>query len=212
MVKEISDPGEPRISKKEVKMMRTDVVIGMAFSQMIMWAIISTTAGTLHANGLQDVQTAEQAASSLEPLVKSFPNSGEIAKTIFALGIIGTGLLAVPVLAGSSGYALADVFGWKQGLNKKSNKAKSFYLVIASSTLIGLCINLSSVDPIKALVYAAVINGVIAVPILFTVLRIANDKKILGNRTNKPLSNILGWTTLIIMSASVVTMFLTWVK
>jgi NRAMP (natural resistance-associated macrophage protein)-like metal ion transporter len=208
-IKEISDPKEPKVSKNDVKVMRADIAIGMGFSQMIMWAIILTTAGTLHANGVNDIQTAEQAAASLEPLVKSFPNAGMIAKTIFAFGIIGTGLLAVPVLAGSSGYALADAFGWRQGLNKKFKKAKSFYLVIAASTLIGLGINFSSIDPIKALVYSAIINGVIAVPILFAVLRIANDKKILGKRTNKPISNILGWTTFFIMGASAVIMFLT---
>jgi NRAMP (natural resistance-associated macrophage protein)-like metal ion transporter len=211
-VKEISDQGEPKISKKDVKAIRADVATGMAFSQVIMWAIILTTAGTLHANGVSDIKTAEQAAAALEPLVESFPNAGALAKTIFALGIIGTGLLAVPILAGSSGYALADAFGWKQGLNKKFKKAKSFYLVITASTLIGLLINFSNIDPIKALVYTAVINGVIAVPILFVVMKIANDKKILGNRTNRRLSNILGWTAFVIMGASVVTMFLTWGK
>jgi Mn2+/Fe2+ NRAMP family transporter len=179
---------------------------------MIMWTIILTAAGTLHASGITDVRTADQADKALEPLVNSFPNAGVIAKTIFAMGIIGTGLLAVPVLAGSSGYALADAFGWKQGLNKKFKKAKSFYLVIAGSTVIGLWINFAGIDPMKALVYTATINGVIAVPILFAVMKIANDKKILGKRTNKSLSNILGWTTFVIMGASVVTMFLTWGK
>ena len=100
-------------------MMRSDTAIGMAFSQIIMWAIITTTAGSLHAHNITNIQSADQAAKALQPLVKTFPNAGEIAKTIFALGIIGTGLLAILVMAGSSAYALSDTFGWKQGLNKK---------------------------------------------------------------------------------------------
>lgn len=205
------DVGKPDIAKKELKVMRADVAIGMLFSQLIMWAIIVTTAGSLHTHGITDIQTSDQAAKALEPAVKSFPNSGEISKVVFSLGIIGTGLLAVPVLAGSSAYALSDVFGWKQGLNRKFGQAKSFYVVIAASTLIGLWINFSDIDPIKALVYAAVINGVTAVPILYTIMKIANDKKILENRVNRRFSNVLGWTTVSIMGISVVVMFATFI-
>ena len=205
------DRGEPHITKKELKVMRTDVAIGMFFSQLIMWAIIVTTAGSLHTQGITDIQTSDQAAKALEPVVKSFPNSGEISKVVFALGIIGTGLLAVPILAGSSAYALSDVFGWKQGLNKKFGQAKSFYVVIAVSTLIGLWINFSDIDPIKALVYAAVINGVTAVPILYTIMKIANDKKILQNRINRRLSNVIGWATFMVMGVSVAVMFATFI-
>jgi NRAMP (natural resistance-associated macrophage protein)-like metal ion transporter len=204
--------GRPKVSKKEVKMMRADVMIGMAFSQLIMWAIIVSTAGTLHANGITDIATADQAAKALEPLVKSFPNAGEIAETIFALGIIGTGLLAVPVLAGSCGYALSDAFGWRQGLSKSYGQAKHFYLIISASTIIGLWINFTNIDPIKALVYTAVINGIVAVPMLFAIMRIANDKKILGDMTNKRLSNVLGWIAFVIMSISVMILFVTWGK
>lgn len=205
------DVGKPNIAKKELKVMRADVAIGMLFSQLIMWAIIVTTAGSLHTHGITDIQTSDQAAKALEPAVKSFPNSGEISKVVFSLGIIGTGLLAVPVLAGSSAYALSDVFGWKQGLNKKFGQAKSFYVVIAASTLVGLWINFSDIDPIKALVYAAVINGVTAVPILYTIMKIANDKKILENRVNGRFSNVLGWATVTIMGISVVVMFSTFI-
>ena len=205
------DVGKPDIAKKELKVMRADVAIGMLFSQLIMWAIIVTTAGSLHTHGITDIQTSDQAAKALEPAVKSFPNSGEISKVVFSLGIIGTGLLAVPVLAGSSAYALSDVFGWKQGLNKKFGQAKSFYVVIAASTLIGLWINFSDIDPIKALVYAAVINGVTAVPILYTIMKIANDKKILEGRVNRRFSNVLGWATVSIMGISVVVMFATFI-
>jgi Mn2+/Fe2+ NRAMP family transporter len=204
--------GIPKISKKEIRVMREDTAIGMAFSQVIMWAIITTTAGSLHAHGVTDIQTADQAAKALEPLVKTFPNAGELSKTIFALGITGTGLLAIPILAGSSGYALSDVFRWNQGLSKKFRHAKGFYMIIAASTLIGLWINFSSIDPIKALVYTAVINGVVAVPILFAIMQIGNDKTILNNNTNKPVSNIIGWLTFVIMGISVVIMFVSWGK
>ena len=211
-IKEIGGKGSPTISKKEITSMRQDTAIGMAFSQLIMWSILITTAGSLHAHGITDIQTADQAAKSLEPLVKTFPHAGEISKTIFALGVIGTGLLAVPVLAGSSGYALSDVFGWKEGLSKKFKQAKGFYLVIAASTLIGLWINFINIDPIRALVYTAVINGVIALPILFAVLKIANDKKMLRDHTNNHFSNVIGWLTFVMMGVSVIIMFVTWDK
>ena len=139
----------------------------------------------------------------LEPLVKIFPYSGELSKAIFALGIIGTGLLAIPVLAGSSAYALSETFGWKEGLGKKFGKAKSFYLVIIFSTIIGLWIALSNIDPIQALIYAVVINGIVAVPILFVILKISNDKTILVDRTNGLFSRIVGWITFAIMAISV---------
>lgn len=209
-VNEISGPEKPKVSKKEFKIMRADIAAGMALSQLIMWSIIVTTSGSLHANGITEIASAEEAAKALEPLVTTFPNAGVIAKTIFALGIIGTGLLAVPVLAGSCGYALADAFGWKQGLSRKFKQAKYFYLVIGAATAIGLWINFANIDPIQALIYTAVINGIIAVPILFAIMRISNDKKILGSKTNGPLSNILGWTTFAIMGVSVVIMFVTW--
>lgn len=201
---------KPKISKTEVKMMRVDTAAGMAVSQIIMWAIIITTTGSLHAHNVTNIQTADQAARALQPLVKSFPFAGQIAKIIFVLGIMGTGLLAIPVMAGSSAYALADTFGWKQGLNKKFKQAKAFYFIIAASTAIGLWINFSSIDPIKALVYTAVINGVVAVPILIAIMRIANDKSILKERVNGRLSNIIGWTTIFIMGVSVAIMFATW--
>lgn len=202
--------GIPKIKNKEIKSMRKDVVIGMAFSQIVMWFIIITTAGTLHVHGITDIATADQAAMALEPLVKTFPHSGELAKIIFALGVIGVGLLAIPVLAGSSAYALSEQFGWKQGLSKKFQQAKGFYLIIATSTVIGLWINFADVDPIKALIYAAVINGIIAVPLLVVIVKIGNDKKILEGRTNIKMSNIIGWITVVVMGFSVAVMFLTW--
>ncbi len=166
-----------------------------------------TAAGSLHLHGLTDVQTASQAAKALEPSVKSFPGAGQISKIIFALGIIGTGLLAVPVLAGSSAYSLSDTFGWRQGLNKKFTRAKKFYFVIIISTSIGLWITFSNTSIIQALIIAAVINAVIAIPLLFILMRITNDKNILQNKTNGPLSNIVGWTTFSVMTISVAILF-----
>jgi Mn2+/Fe2+ NRAMP family transporter len=131
----------------------------------------------------------------------------KFAEVIFALGIIGTGLLAIPVLAGSSAYAISGV---EARSGKKFRQAKPFYLVIAVSTIIGLGINFVNIDPIRALIYTAVINGITAVPILFAILRIANDKKILKNKTNGLVSNILGWLTFLIMSVSVVILLFTW--
>jgi Mn2+/Fe2+ NRAMP family transporter len=188
--------------------MRLDVAIGMALAQLIMWSVITTTAGSLHTHGITDIQTADQAAKALQPLVKTFPNAGEIAKTIFALGIIGTGMLAVSVMAGASGYALSDALGWKEGLSKKFTQAKKFYVVIAASTVIGLWINFVNIDPIKALLYTAIINGVVAIPIFIAIMRIANDRKILKEKVNGKISNVIGCTTIVIMAVSVVTMLL----
>jgi len=205
-----SQNSKPKVAQSEVKLMRVDIAAGIGFSHFIMWAIMLTTAGSLYENGVTDIKSADQAAKALEPLVKSFPNSGQISEVVFAVGIIGTGLLAVPVLAGSAGYALADGFGWKEGLGKKFKDARAFYLVIAVSVVAGLSINFTGIDPIQALIYAAVINGVVAVPILIALMKIANDKKILHDRTNGKLSNILGLITVLIMGVGVVIMFVTW--
>ena len=198
----------PKISKKDIRLMRSDVAVGMALSQLVMWSIITTTGTALHNNGITDIRTADQAASSLQPLVRTFPTAGEISKTIFSLGIIGTGLLAIPVLAGASGYALSDTFGWKQGLSKTFRQANSFHVVIAASTLIGLLINFTHIDPIKMLVYSAMINGIVASPILIAVMKIANDKEILKDKVNGKLSNAIGWIAVIIMGISVIIMLL----
>jgi Mn2+/Fe2+ NRAMP family transporter len=150
-------------------------------------------------------------AGSLEPLVKSFPNSRQIAKVNFAFGIIGTGLPAIPVLSTSSAFALLDTFGWKEGLEKKFSQAKSFYSVIISSTLIGVWITFSHISPLQALILAAVINAVVTVPILFIVMRLSNDKKILEDKINSRFPNIIGWLTFAIMTVSVIVMFLSFI-
>jgi Mn2+/Fe2+ NRAMP family transporter len=182
----------------------------MGLSQLIMWSIIITTATTFNANNITNIQTADQAARALQPLVNVFPGSGTISKTIFALGIVGTGLLAIPVMAGASGYALSDVFGWSQGLNKSFLQAKKYYLIISASTIIGLLINFTNIDPIRALVYSSFINGIVAAPILVAVISVANDKKILKDKVNSKLSNVIGWTAVVIMVISVAILFLTW--
>jgi len=209
-IKEIGE-GKPKISPREIMVMKEDIGIGMFFSQFIMWSIIVTSAGSLYFDGNTDIQTADQEASSLEPFVKIFPNSGQIAKVIFAFGIIGTGLLAIPVLSASSAFALSDTFGWKEGLEKKFSQAKSFYSVIIASTLIGVWITFSHINPIQALILAAVINAVVTVPILFIVMRLANDKKILEDKINSRFSNIIGWLTFAIMTVSVIVMFLSFI-
>ena len=209
-IKEIGN-GKPRILKTEVKKMKIDNAMGMAFSQIVMWFIIITTAGTLHVHGLTDISTVDEAAKALEPLVKTFPHSGELAKIIFAIGVIGVGLLAIPVLAGSSAYALSEVFGWKEGLSKKFKQAKGFYLIITISTVIGLWINFSSIDPIKALIYTAVIIGIISVTLIVVIMKIGNDKKILQERTNGKITNMVGWATVLTIGFSVAVMILTWI-
>ena len=206
-IKEIGK-GHPSVSSKEISVMEKDVAVGMIFSQFMIWTIIMTAAGSLHDHGLTNIQTASQAAKALEPLVKSFPGAGQVSKIIFALGIIGTGLLAIPVLAGSSAYALSDTFGWRQGLNKKFTGAKKFYLVIIISTSIGLWITYSNINIIQALIITAVINAVTSIPLLFILMRIANDKNILQNKTNGRLSNIVGWITFSVMTISVAILFL----
>lgn len=207
-IKEIGK-GKPNISKQEIKAMRKDIFVGMVFAVFIMWSIIVTSAGSLNVHGITDIQTAQQAAQALEPLVQTFPNSGFIAKIIFAIGIIGTGLLAIPVLASSTAYAFSDTFGWKEGLSNKFKQAKSFYLTIVISTIIGLLLNFIGIEPIKALIYAAIINGVISIPILVIIMKISNDKKLLGQNVNGRISNIIGVITIIIMTIPVIFIVLT---
>lgn len=199
--------GTPKVTRKEMRIMRADTAIGMAFSQMIMWFIIIAAANTLHVNNVTDIQSASEAAKALEPLVHNFPNAGKIAEILFASGIVGTGLLAIPVLAGSSAYALSDGLGWKEGLSKKFGQAKGFYFIIIGSTVIGLGINIVNIDPIKALVYASMISGIIAIPLLVMLLKISNDKNVLGSKTNGLLSNILIWATIVIMGVTAIMMF-----
>ncbi|MFA6322487.1 MAG: Nramp family divalent metal transporter [Candidatus Buchananbacteria bacterium] len=199
----------PKINKKFIKKIRLDNLIGMFFSNFAAWSIIIVGATVLHNNGITDVATAADAAKALEPLVKTFPNAGFLAKLIFAVGIIGLGLLAVPVLSGSAAYAVSEAFNMKEGLNLKLKRAHGFYGVITIATLIGLIINFVGINPIKALVFTAVFNGVASVPLLFIIASIAQNKKIMGKYRSGKISQTLVWITFGIMSASALVMFYT---
>jgi Mn2+/Fe2+ NRAMP family transporter len=184
-----------QVSPQSVKRMRTDVWSGMAFSNLITFFIIAACAGTLFANGITNIITADQAALALKPF-------GEFAFLLFAIGIVGVGLLAVPVLAGSTAYALSEAFGWRNGLYHKLDQAYAFYGVIIVSMLIGIATNFMQLDPIRMLIYAAVANGVIAPVILFFVVRLSSDKHLMGEYANKPFISFMGWVTIGFMGIS----------
>ncbi|MBF8280618.1 MAG: putative NRAMP family Mn2+/Fe2+ transporter [Candidatus Magasanikbacteria bacterium] len=184
-------------SAEELKAMRSDVTVGMIVSNVVMFFVILTAAAVIFPQHLP-IETAQDAAAALEPF------AGRFASYLFAFGIIGTGFLAVPILAGSSSYALSEALGWKTGLYRPFKEAHGFYGIITISTIIGLLINFIGVSPIKALVYAAVVNGFIAVPLIIMMLVIGNNKKIMGRAKNSLISNIFLWLTVLIMAASVI--------
>lgn len=190
-------------TRGEISAMRLDVIVGMLFSNLVAFFIMVTAAGVLFPTG-KVIETAADAANALRPL------AGDFTFALFALGVIGTGLLAIPVLAGSASYALSECFGWKSGLYQKWRKAHGFYGVITIATLIGLLINFVGIDPIQLLLWTAVTNGIVA-PILLTfIVRIGNNKKIMGKWTNGMLSNTLGWFTVALMSVSAFLLFYYW--
>jgi NRAMP (natural resistance-associated macrophage protein)-like metal ion transporter len=197
----------PKIGTKFIRNLRLDNFTGMIFSEFATWSIIVVAATVLHQNGIINVASAADAAKALEPLVHTFSNAGFISKLIFAVGIIGLGLLGIPVLSGSAAYAMSEAFNMKQGLNLKLKNAYGFYGVITIATLVGLMINFIGIDPIKALVFTAVFNGVAAVPLIFLIARIARNKKIMGEYRSGWLSNAVVWITFVIMLASAVAMF-----
>lgn len=199
----------PRSSKTYIANMRLDTIIGMVFSNLTAWFIIVTAAQVLHTHNITDIQSAAEAAQALQPLVQSFPHSGTIAQLLFALGIIGTGLLAIPIFAAASSYAIAEIFSWREGLNNKFNQAKGFYGVIIAGTVVGLLINFIGVNPIKALVYTAVLNGVIAVPLILMIVLIGNNKKIMGKYTSGLWSNVFAALAFLGMSAAAAFMIYT---
>lgn len=208
----IKRDGTTRLSKKFMRNLRIDNFIGMLFSEIGTWSIIVVGATVLHAHGVTDIKTAADAASALEPLVKSFPHAGYIAKFIFAVGIIGLGLISVPILAGSAAYALSEAFDWREGLNLKLKRAQGFYGVIIVATLIGLSINFIGLDPFKALIYAAVINGVLAVPLIFIIALVASNENIMGAYKSGVVSKIFVWTTFASMTAVAIAMFHSFIK
>ena len=188
----------------EIKKEKIDTIVGMVFCNVVFYFVILAAGATLHATGQTTVQSATEAAQALRPL------AGNLATVLFAIGLIGAGLLAVPVLTGSAAYAVAETFNWPSGLDEKPRHAKKFYGVIAASTLVGVILDFAGINPISALFWTAVINGVVAPPLLVVVMLVANNKRVMGTRTNGPATNIIGWLAAIIMFAAAIAMFVTW--
>lgn len=201
--------GQAHITKNFIKKLRLDNFFGMLFSNLTTWCIIVVSATVLNGNGIFNVSTPAQAAMALEPLVNGFPNAGMLAKMIFATGVIGLGMLAIPILSASASYAVSELFNWKEGLNLKLKKAHGFYGVITIATIIGLVINFVGIDPIQALVFAAVFNGVAAVPLIYVIAKIGQNKKIMGEYKSGAWSKIGVWATFLLMLFSAVAMFWT---
>ncbi|HEY2357126.1 MAG TPA: Nramp family divalent metal transporter [Phenylobacterium sp.] len=196
----------PEQAPAELRRIRVDTYIGMAFSNAVALFIILTTAATLHAHGVTDIQTSAQAAEALRPI------AGQFAFAIFAIGIIGTGLLALPVLAGSSAYALGETFGWHVGLARKPYRAKAFYGAIAVATLVGVILNYSPIDPIRALFWSAVINGVVAVPVMALMMHLSSHRAAMGDFQLHWGLKTVGWAATGVMALAAVGLFATWGK
>ncbi|MBP6962479.1 divalent metal cation transporter [Candidatus Saccharibacteria bacterium] len=202
----------PKATKRFLHNLHIDNFVGMTLASVTAWFIVIACASTLHSSGITEINTASDAARALEPLVQGFPNAGLVAKLIFSIGIIGLGLLAVPVLAGSSSYAITEALGWKEGLHRKFKRAIGFYVVIILATMAGLAINFLGIDPIKALVFTAVFNGIAAVPLLFMIAKVGNNKKIMGPYKNGIISNTFVRLTFIIMALAVLVLFYSFVR
>lgn len=197
---------KPHVGKLQIIQMRADTVIGMIFSNLISTFIVITTAATLHANGITDIETPRQAALALKPL------AGNFAFLLFTFGIVGIGLQSVPILAGGVAYAFSETFGFKEGLGKKFKQAKIFYIILGLATGIGALMNIVGINPIKALFYSAIINGVISIPLIAIILKLADDPKVVGvNKTPKPIKAI-AYVTLVFISVSAVLMFYSLIK
>ena len=181
-------------NEKEIKKMRFDVWSGMFLSNVVMFFIIAVCGATLFKHGITNITTASDAAEALKPL------AGNGAYILFALGIIGTGMLAIPVLAGSAAYAISESMGWKEGLYRKLNQAYAFYGVIIISVIVGIIINFIGIDPIKALIYSAIGNGIVAPIILICIVHMSGDQKLMGKYKNSKLGNIIGWIVTLIMA------------
>ena len=186
-------------TNKELQIAKKDVITGMALSNLVMYFLILTTAATLNLHGMKDIETAKQAAEALRPL------AGKGAYWLFTLGLIGTGMLAVPVLAGSCAYAIAEGASWRgASLNTKPGLAGKFYAVIAVSILVGLALDFAGLNAVKMLFWSAILNGLLAPPLVIIVVLLTSDRKVMGNRTNSPSMQALGWTCATIMSAAAI--------
>ena len=192
---------QPWQARREFRRIWFDTLAGMGFSTLVALAIMVATAATLHAHGIVDIQSATQAAQALQPV------AGKFAFLLFSLGIIGTGMLAIPVLAGSAAYAIGDSRGWQSGLDYKPWEAVGFYSVIGAATALGIAIDWSHLDPIKALFWSAVINGVVAVPIMVAMMIVASHHSRMGKFTAPRTVTALGWLATAIMGVAVVAMF-----
>jgi len=188
------------VNKRIMHNMQQDVDFGMLFSNLVMFFIILTTGTVLFNGGVHQIDTVEQAAQALKPL------AGNSAYIFFAVGVIGTGLLAIPVLSGSLSYIITETFGWKEGLDKKFHNAKAFYIIIAVSLLVGLSLNYIGISPVTALLYSAILYGLTAPVLIAIILHISNNKKVMGKSTNGKISNILGFATFVLMTVAAVTL------
>ena len=193
----------PEQARAHLRRIKIDTYIGMGFSNLIAFFIILTAAVTLHLHGVTDIETSAQAAEALRPI------AGEYAFLLFSAGIVGTGLLAVPVLAGSAAYAVAESFKWPIGLGRKLLEARGFYMILTIATLLGVMLNFTSIDPIKALFWSAVINGVIAVPIMAVMMAVAAKPEVMGQFVVTPRLRILGWLATGVMALAVLAMGVT---
>jgi Mn2+/Fe2+ NRAMP family transporter len=199
--------GLPSIRKSNIRAMRIDNNAGMIISEITTWSILVVAGTVLHNSGVTNIETAADAAKAIEPLVHSFPHSGYLSKVIFSIGIIGLGFLAVPILSGSAAYAVSEAVNWESGLNLKLKKAHGFYGIITIATIIGLIINFVGINPVKALVYSAVLNGIAAVPLIFLIIKISSNEKIMGENKSGVLSKIILWITFLTMGSAAVAMF-----
>jgi Mn2+/Fe2+ NRAMP family transporter len=188
------------VNKRLILEMEKDVDFGMGLSGFVMYFIILTTGTVLYGAGIHQIETVEQAAMALKPL------AGDLAYVLFAVGVIGTGLIAIPVLSGSLSYIYAETFGWEMGLDKKFHEAKGFYVIIMISLMLGLSMNYIGITPIQALIYTAVLYGVTAPVLIGIILHISNNKAIMGEFTNTRYLNVMGGIALIIMTVAAVTL------
>lgn len=191
-------------TNREIIDAHTDVNTGMLFSNLVMFFIVTTTAVTLGAHGKHDIATAQDAAEALRPL------AGDFAYILFTVGMVGTGMLAIPVLAGSSAYVAAEMLSFKTGLNETPSRAPRFYFVLGAGIVIGVVMNFIGIDPIKALFWSAVLNGVAAVPLVYAVVHIANNSKIMGRWKSSLAANVWGWATFALMAVAAILMFVYW--
>ncbi len=189
---------EPGVTPQDIKALGTDTRIGMVFSNAMSFFILITTAATLHKGGIFDIETPQQAALALKPL------AGRMAYLLFSCGVIGIGLQSVPVLAGSVGYAVADALGIPQGLAKKFSKARGFYAILALATIVGFLMNLFGIHTIRALYYAAIINGIASVPLIYIIIRLASDRRVVKGYPTSRTHTVIGWVTFVFMAAAVV--------